>query len=70
MNQVELISGFTVCIPKREFELLLKLSKSKEHTFKRNKMSLRASTLADSLVQHHVLDRDDDNYILRQFRFS
>lgn len=67
MNQVELISGYTVLIPKREFELLKKLVNSEQKTFKRNKMSMRASALADSLVQHHVLDRDDDNYILRQF---
>jgi len=69
MTKIELISGLSVYIPKREYELLVKMAKSKGRIFKRNKMSLRASALADSLVQHHVLDRDDDHYILRQFTF-
>ena len=67
MNTVELISGFTVQIPNREFELLKKMVKSKKELFKRNSLSPRAPTLADNLVQHHVLDRNDDYYKIRQF---
>ena len=67
MKTVELISGFTVLVPNREYELLMKMVNSKQKFFNRHKMSMRASALADNLVQHHLLDRDDEKYILRQF---
>lgn len=67
MNAIEMISGLTVEIPNREYNLLLKMMDVGQHTFKRSEFSPRAEILANSLVSHHVLDRDDDRYILRQF---
>lgn len=67
MNQVELISGLHVIIPNREFALLKKMLDMGTKTFDRDSMSPRAQHLANSLVGLHVLDRNDDDYILRQF---
>lgn len=70
MKEVELIGGFTVYIPNREYSLLKKIVQSNQTTIKRSSLSPRAATLSDNLVQLHVLDRDDDNYYLRQFSFK
>lgn len=70
MNSIEMIGGYTVIIPKREFELLLKMVNSNQKIFKRSSLSPRAETLANNLVQYHVLDRDDDNYLIRQFKIA
>lgn len=70
MKEIEMISGFTVYIPNREYDLLTKMVHSKQNSFKRHTFTPRASQLADNLVQLHVLDRDDDCYHIRQFSFK
>lgn len=70
MKEVEMIGGYTVYIPLREYSLLTKIVERNVMTIPRSSLTPRAATLADNLVQYHVLDRDDDNYYVKQFKFK
>lgn len=70
MKEVEMIGGFTVYVPLREYALLKKIVDRNLKTIPRSSLTPRAATLADNLVQHHVLDRDDENYYVNQFKIK
>ena len=64
MKTLEIESGFTVMISKRDFEFLSKLKASKKKKFKRDSFSDRATMIANRLVQNHLLNRDEDYFYL------
>lgn len=67
MKTVELMSGITVMVPRRAYELLEKIKKSKKDKIRRADLSERVQVIADTLVSHHLLNRDDEYYYVLPF---
>lgn len=67
MKTLELESGFLVMIPERSYQFLKKIKASNKEKIKRDGLSERAQVIADTLVSHHLLNRDDEYYYALPF---